>query len=378
MPDVLIYADSIRSPEMRHEVPLPVPDPFLYSEHNGEPHVVVSSFEIDRIKEVAPKLEALPTEEFGIDELYAQGLPRDEIELEVLLRAVRRFGVESASVPKTFPLEIADHLRANGIEVKADRELFVSRRRVKNEAELAGIRRAQRAAEAAMAAAGELLRAAQPQNGTVIVDGEPLTCERLKLVVEKVFTEHGVFADEFIVSHGPQTAVGHDMGSGPIAPNEPVCFDLFPRDRESGCYADMTRTFVVGDPSEELARYHSLCHEALQRAVEAVKPGVPGSELNRIASAVFEEHGFPTLLSKQPGEVLKDGFYHSLGHGVGLEVHEQPTLGRGPGELVAGDVIAVEPGLYRHGYGGCRLEDLVLVTDDGAEVLTDFPYDLET
>jgi Xaa-Pro aminopeptidase len=361
---------------MRHEVPLPVPDPFLYSEHNGEPHVVVSSFEIDRIKEVAPKLEALPTEEFGIDELYAQGLPRDEIELEVLLRAVRRFGVESASVPKTFPLEIADHLRANGIEVKADRELFVSRRRVKNEAELAGIRRAQRAAEAAMAAAGELLRAAQPQNGTVIVDGEPLTCERLKLVVEKVFTEHGVFADEFIVSHGPQTAVGHDMGSGPIAPNEPVCFDLFPRDRESGCYADMTRTFVVGDPSEELARYHSLCHEALQRAVEAVKPGVPGSELNRIASAVFEEHGFPTLLSKQPGEVLKDGFYHSLGHGVGLEVHEQPTLGRGPGELVAGDVIAVEPGLYRHGYGGCRLEDLVHVTEDGAEVLTEYPYDL--
>jgi Xaa-Pro aminopeptidase len=74
--------------------------------------------------------------------------------------------------------------------------------------------------------------------------------------------------------------------------------------------------------------------------------------------------------------VLKDGFYHSLGHGVGLEVHEQPTLGRGPGELVAGDVIAVEPGLYRHGYGGCRLEDLVHVTEDGAEVLTDYPYDL--
>ena len=377
MSEILVYADSLRSPEMRHEVPIAVPDPFLYAERDGKGSVVASSFELGRINEVAPHLEVLPLEEFGLDELYAQGLSRDEIELEVILRAARRFGLERASVPSTFPLEVADHLRANGIEVKADRELFIGRRRVKNDAELAGIRRAQRAAEGAMEAARELLRAAEPQNGGLVVDGEPLTCERLKLAVEQVFTEHGVFADEFIVSHGAQTAIGHDMGSGPIAPNEPICLDLFPRDRESGCYADMTRTFVVGEPSDELREYHKLCREALDLAVAAVKPGIPGKELNRLACDVFEEHGFPTLLSKQPGEVLKDGFYHSLGHGVGLEVHEEPALGRGPGELLAGDVIAVEPGLYRNGYGGCRLEDLVRVTEDGAEILTDYPYDLK-
>ena len=377
MSEILVYADSLRSPEMRHEVPIAVPDPFLYAERDGKGSVVASSFELGRINEVAPHLEVLPLEEFGLDELYAQGLSRDEIELEVILRAARRFGLERASVPSTFPLEVADHLRANGIEVKADRELFIGRRRVKNEAELAGIRRAQRAAEGAMQAARELLRAAEPQNGGLVVDGKPLTCERLKLAVEQVFTEHGVFADEFIVSHGAQTAIGHDMGSGPIAPNEPICLDLFPRDRESGCYADMTRTFVVGEPSDELRKYHKLCREALDRAVAAVKPGIPGKDLNRLACDIFEEHGFPTLLSKQPGEVLKDGFYHSLGHGVGLEVHEEPALGRGPGELIAGDVIAVEPGLYRNGYGGCRLEDLVRVTEDGGETLTDYPYDLE-
>ena len=376
MADVLIYADSLRSPEMRHEVPLAVPDAFLYAEHDGSRHVVASSFELDRIKAVAPDLELMPYEEFGLDELYAQGLSRDEIELEVVLRAARRFGIERAAVPSTFPLEVADHLRANGIEVIADREHFVRRRRVKNEAELAGIRRAQHAAEAGMTAARELLRSAEQQNGDLVLDGKPLTCERLKMAVEQAFTANGAFADEFIVSHGPQTAVGHEMGSGPIAPDEPVCLDLFPRDRESGCFADMTRVFVVGEPSEELAEYHRLCREALEASVAAVKPGVAGSELHRICSRVFEEHGYPTLLSKQPGEVLKDGFYHSLGHGVGLEVHEDPALGRGPGELVAGDVIAVEPGLYRHGYGGCRLEDLVLVTEDGAEVLTDYPYDL--
>ena len=377
MAEILVYADSLRSPEMRHEVPLAVPDPFLYAERDGKGSVVASSFELGRISQVAPHLEVLPLEEFGLDELYAQGLSRDEIELEVILRAARRFGLERASVPSTFPLEVADHLRANGIDVKSDRELFIGRRRVKNEAELAGIRRAQRAAEAAMDAARELLREAERQNGNLVVNGEPLTCERLKLVVEQVFTEHGVFADEFIVSHGAQTAIGHDMGSGPIAPDEPICFDLFPRDRESGCYADMTRTFVVGEPSDELREYHKLCREALDRAVAAVKPGIPGKDLNRIACDIFEEHGFPTLLSKQPGEVLKDGFYHSLGHGVGLEVHEEPALGRGPGDLLAGDVIAVEPGLYRNGYGGCRLEDLVRVTEDGGETLTDYPYELK-
>jgi Xaa-Pro aminopeptidase len=376
--DLLIYADSLRSPEMRHEVPVTIPDPFLYVERGGEErHVVASSFELERIAAVAPELDVTPPEEFGLDELYAEGLSRDDVALEVILRAARRFGVERADVPTTFPLEVADHLRANGVEVTPARELFVDRRRVKNEAELAGIRRAQRGAEGAMSAARELLRQAEADNGTLLLDGEPLTCERLKRAVEQAFTEHGVFADEFIVSHGAQTAIGHDMGSGPIAPGEPICLDLFPRDRESGCFADMTRTFVVGDPPEELLEYQRLCREALDRSVAAVRPGIAGSELHRICCAVFEEQGYPTLLSKEPGQVLKDGFYHSLGHGVGLEVHEQPTLGRGPGELVAGDVIAVEPGLYRYGFGGCRLEDLVLVTEDGAETLTEFPYELQ-
>jgi len=362
---------------MRHEVPVSVPDPFLYAERDGGRHVVASSFELDRIVEVAPEIDVVPLEDFGLDELYAQGMSREDIELELVLRAARRFEIDQAVVPTTFPLELADHLRANGIQVEADRELFVARRRAKNQVELAGIKRALRAAEAAMTAARQLLRAAEPQNGQVVLDGEPLTCERLKLAVEQTFSEHGVFADEFIVSHGPQTAVGHDTGSGPIAPSEPICLDLFPRDRESGCYADMTRVFVVGDPSDELREYHRLCREALDRSVEAVKAGVEGRDLYRLSCEFFEENGYPTLLSKPPGEVLKDGFYHSLGHGVGLEVHELPNLGRGPGELVAGDVIAVEPGLYRNGFGGVRLEDLVLVTADGAETLTEYPYDLE-
>jgi Xaa-Pro aminopeptidase len=373
--DVLIHADTIRSPELRHEVPVTVPDPFLYVERNGSKLAMVSSFEVERLREVG--VDAHPFEEFGWDELIAKGLPREEVDLELAIRAAKEWGVSTAAVPSAFPLELADRLRANGTQLNVDRDLFLQRRRVKTDAELAGIRRAQKGADEAMGAARELLRRAQPKDGSVVLDGEPLTCERLKLEILRVFGEHGLAADEFIVSHGPQSAVGHDMGSGPIALDEPIVIDLWPRDRESMCYADMTRTFVVGTPSDELREYHRLVYGALQRSLESVRAGVEGRAVFTEVCELFQEAGYPTQLSKQPGEVLDSGFYHGLGHGVGLEVHEQPWLGRAPGSLVAGDVVTLEPGLYRHGYGGCRLEDLALVTDDGCENLTDFPYDLE-
>jgi Xaa-Pro aminopeptidase len=227
-----------------------------------------------------------------------------------------------------------------------------------------------------MDAARDLLRCASVNGAGLAVDGEQLTSELIKRAIGAVLSGHGMVADEFIVSHGPQSAVGHDMGSGPIAPGEPVVIDLWPKDVETACYADMTRTYVVGEPPEQILEYHRLCKEALDRSLEAIRAGVPGSEVFKMVCELFQAAGQPTQLSKQPGEVLEDGFYHGLGHGVGLEVHEAPWLGRVPGEMVAGDVVTVEPGLYKHGYGGVRLEDLALVTEVGIENLTDYPYDL--
>ena len=139
----------------------------------------------------------------------------------------------------------------------------------------------------------------------------------------------------------------------------------------------MTRTYVVGDIPDELREYHRLCKEALERVVSAAKPGVNGRALFQITCDLFAAHGYPTQLTKQPGEVLDSGFFHSLGHGVGLEVHERPWLGRVGDDLFSGDVIALEPGLYRAGFGGVRLEDVAIVTDDGIDVVTSYPYELE-
>ena len=317
MPDVLIYADTIRSPAMRHEVPIPVPDPFLYVERDGARHTVSTAFEVGRIAAIAGGPQAHPLEEFGYDELITSGIEREEADLTVAVQAVKGLGVESAVVPADFPLALAERLQEAGVEVRTQRETFVSRRRVKNEAELAGIRRAQRAAEAGMDAARDLLRRAEPNGAGLVVEGEPLTVERVKHAMLNAFIAHGASADEFIVAPGAQGALGHEMGHGPIPAGVPIVIDVWPKDPETGCYADMTRTFVVGEPPEEVVEYHRLVKEAVDLSLAATRAGVAAREPFRLVCEHFQAAGYPTQLSKASGEVLDHGFFHGLGHGVG-------------------------------------------------------------
>ncbi len=375
--NVVVVGDTIRTPELRHEVPLGIPDSFFYAEIDARRIVVTSAMEAPRVQALGTGLEVHTTEEFGADELRRSGLDSDAYTNELAARVTRGLGIERAAVPRAFPLGIADTLRASGVELTVDQKLFDDRRRRKSGHELAGIRRAQRAAEAGMAKARELLARAERANGGLALEGQPLTCELVKEHVQAAFLAHGAIAQEMIVAHGVQTAVGHDMGSGPIAADDVVLLDLFPVDLESSCVADITRTFVVGNPPEEFREWHRLCREALELAAAEVHPGVDGGDIHRLVSEFFAERGFPTLLTKPEGEPLFDGFYHGLGHGVGLEVHESPSLGMIGDELVAGDVITIEPGLYRQGFGGVRVEDLLHVTEDGYELLTDCPYDME-
>ena len=377
MSNVLIVGDTLRTPELRHEVPLGIPDPFFYAELDGRRVVAISAMEAARVEGLGVGLEVRPTEEFGADEIRRSGLDIHAAATELAVRIARGLGIDEARVPRNFPVGIADVLRSSGVDLTVDQQLFDDRRRRKSSYELAGIRRAQKAAEAGMAVARDLLGRAERANGGLSIDGETLTCELVKERIQRALLAHGALAEEMIVSHGPQTAIGHDMGSGSIAADDVVLLDLFPVDLESSCVADLTRTFVVGDVSGEFRDWHRLCGEALDLAVAEIRPGVDGGDVHRLVSEYFAERGFPTLLTKLEGEVLRDGFYHGLGHGVGLEVHEAPSLGMLGQVLVAGDVITVEPGLYRQGFGGVRVEDLLLVTEGGYELLTDCPYALE-
>jgi len=379
MEAVLIHADSVRSATLRHEVPLAVIDPFTYLEFDGRRVVVISVLEAERVAAVAAEIEIIDPYALGMDELIAQGLRWDQSEVELALRACQRFGVTRVVVPGETPVALADRLRAEGIEVVVDEPEFIRRRRVKNELEIDGVRRAQAAANGAMGVAAELLRDSYDRDGVLYHRGDILTAE----VVREAMREHAAAAGcpmpgDVIVASGGAGASGHDPGSGPLAAGAPIVIDIWPEDEASGCWADMTRTFVAGAaPAADVVEMHRLSLEALDAVKAAARPGVTGRELYDISCEVFEAAGHPTQRTKAEGESLDEGFYHSLGHGVGLEVHEYPALGRSGNEpLLPGDVIAVEPGTYRQGYGGVRLEDLLLITPDGCEVLTDYPYDL--
>jgi len=374
---VLIYGDSFRSADLRHAVPLGVPDPFLYAEENGSRHVFASSMEGARLRELG-LFDVHLHEDLGIDDLIESGLDRRELTAQLALRAVGSLGMKRATVPETFPVWLADRLRADGVELGVDQDLFDDRRRAKTEAQLAGMRRAQRAAEAAMDACRALLRRAEVRGDELLLDGEPLTVERVKADMNVVFAAHDTTADEYIVAPGAQGAVGHDMGSGPIPPGSPLVVDIWPRDNASAVYTDMTRTFVVGDVPDDVREWHRLVKEALDSSIAAIRPGADCRAIYDVACDIVEAAGEPTQRTKKAGEPLDDGFFHGLGHGVGLEVHEEPGMGQlSRKRLVPGDVVTVEPGLYRAGYGGVRLEDIVLVTENGADVLTNYPYDLE-
>jgi Xaa-Pro aminopeptidase len=385
--DVLIWGDTLRSPELRHELPLGIGDPFLYLERAGRRIAVTNALEADRIAEAAPDVELLLTDELGRDELIAQGLSHDAVEREVEVRAVARVGIREAVVPPGFPVALAARLREEGVALRPQEQLFVERRRSKSAAELAGIRRATRAGLAGLAEAARALREAQVGGDLLRAGGEVLTSEALRADPRGVCaggrarargSDHRCAAVPVVAPMRPGDAVGHEAGSGPLPALAPLCVDLWPQDAASACWSDMTRTWVRGEISDAVGALHELVMDAHRRSCELVRPGVAGVEVYGAACDVFEAAGHPTLRTKAPGETLRHGFFFGLGHGVGLEVHEEPALGRtGRATLIAGDVVAVEPGTVDPEHGGMRVEDLLLVTQDGAENLTaSCPYDL--
>lgn len=379
MTTYLLYGDAIRSPEVRHEIGESIMDPITFVDHDGTRIVVGSVLE----EPVLTKREDV-VDEFWLDaHLGREELVRDKsfpehlIGPEITARALDKLGASSVVVPPSFPTLVADYLRAKEVEVAVDIDGWLARRRRKTPWELEGIERAQRAAETAMITAARMLKEAErTRDGSLRFEGEILTAELMREAMIAELLTQGAESEEIMIQSGDACLDAHDIGHGPILADRSCIIDCYPRDRRTGAYADMTRTFAPGTPSQELRKLHSECRHALKRAFTAIKPGT--DDAYATVADYFHTKGYPTSAHHSGDEPLREGFWHGLGHGVGLEVHEKPWIGRRSDRLLAGDVIAVEPGLYFPGVGGVRLEDTVLVTDQGVEHFTDpYPYDLE-
>ncbi|WP_435349030.1 M24 family metallopeptidase [Haloarchaeobius sp. HRN-SO-5] len=351
------------------------PDPFFGVYTPEQTGLLVSSLEYGRAKKESRADVVKRHSDYDAREKmeeYGEELAHQKLLAEFLAD----LGVDSLAVNGQFPLSTADGLREEGLEVTPDRDGIVRDiRAVKTDEEVDHVRTAQRANEAAMARAEELVAEATVDDDGVLrrPDGEALTSEFVKQEIEITLIRHDCSLDETIVACGADAADPHDRGSGPLRANEFVIVDIFPRDKASKYHSDMTRTFLKGDASETQLEWYEVTDEARRAALDAVEPGVTGADVNQAVVDVYQEAGYPTVFTDPDTET---GFIHSTGHGVGLDVHESPSVSLNGEELEPGHVITIEPGLYDPDVGGVRIEDIVVVTEEGYENLVDYPVEL--
>ena len=379
-PTLLVIAAPEHDATAYHLSGFLAPDPVIYLRVGGESgkgYLVVSSMEYGRAKRDARADEVLSFDELDVMNLARELKSGGRALAAATARLLERLGAANSpvAVPPSLGVVYADELRARGLTVRPDAALFASLRRQKTEKEISSVERTQKAVEEACAhAVGILRESGIAEDGTLLHEGETLTSERLRSEIDIELLRRGCAAEGTITACGAQAADPHERGHGPLIAGESIILDIFPADKASHYFADMTRTFVKGEPGEELQRMYDAVLESQEAALAMVGPGVNGRSIHTKVSDILHEAGYETLLHDQkPGEPLQRGFIHGTGHGVGLEIHEAPRVSTTDENLVPGDVVTIEPGLYYPEIGGVRIEDLVVVTEDGCRNLTQFP-----
>ncbi len=353
------------------------PDPVIFLEAAGKKYLAVSSMEYGRAKREARAEEVLSFDELNVMNLARELKSGGRALAAAAANLLEKLGATGSpvAVPPTLGVVYADELRARGLTVTPEAKLFAGLRRVKTEEEISYIEKTQRAVEEACAHAVRILRESGVSvDGTLLHEGEPLTSERLRFEIDTELLRRGCAASGTITAGGAQTADPHERGHGPLKAGDSIILDIFPADKTTRYYADMTRTFVKGEPGDELQKMYDVVLESQEAALAMIGPGINGRDIHKKVSDILHEAGYKTLVHDQtPGEPLQEGFIHGTGHGVGLEIHESPRVSIADEKLVPGDVVTIEPGLYYRGIGGVRIEDLVVVTENGCRNLTNFP-----
>lgn len=336
------------------------PDEFVFAKIDSKKIMVVRDLEYDRAKKEAEVDEVLLAADLQVGN-KEKSLTLDEQALLLL----RRYRIWAVTVQPEFPASAYTYLVHNGMAVQFADPLFPERE-IKTRDEIADITYAQRAMEEVFPMLIEILANAEIRHGRVWSNGDYLTSETLRLIFDSELMKRDCLCDATIIASGDQAADPHCLGYGPIGANTPIVFDMFPRSRKKWYWSDMSRTLVKGKLSSEARSMYDAVLEAQQRGVDAVRAGADYPTLTKTAANFFEERGFKTGRDEKGSH----GFFHSIGHGVGLEIHERPfSRIHEPKILEAGNVITIEPGLYYKGIGGVRIEDTVVVTEDGCENL---------
>ncbi len=370
--NLLIVADSERDANMLYAVGLFVPDPFIYFRLDGNCHVVVSDLEVNRMRKRARHCKVISYNQC-LDKLRRK-VKRPGL-ATVISFLLRERHLRKIFVPANFPHGLARELRNYRIKVRVKKDGVFPQREFKSADEIKKISAALMMAEVGLAEGMQALKTSKiGKDGKLTYHGAPLTSEKLRGVIDTAILQVGGLTGRTIVAGGRQACDPHDSGHGPLRANEPIILDVFPRSQKTGYFGDITRTVVRGRASEAVRRLYDTVARAQDLAFARLLPEAKAVEVHTAVQAFFETEGYKT--GKKGGRM--QGFFHGTGHGVGMEIHETPRIGVASHDVLGvGHVLTVEPGLYYPGLGGIRLEDVAVLTAQGARNLTKFEKVLE-
>ncbi|MGH8022029.1 MAG: M24 family metallopeptidase [Limisphaerales bacterium] len=369
---LLIVADSEHDANMLYATGLFVPDPFIYLRLDRRPLLVMSDLEIDRARQCAPHCRVASLSEIQ------RKLRRDGIKApgfaHVIAHIFRQKKIRRAVAPANFPFGLALELEKLGVKIKPDPNVFPARE-FKSADEVKKISAALMMAEVGMAEGMQALGLAKiGKRRQLIYRGAPLTSERLRAIIDCAILQASGLAANTIVAGGRQGCDPHERGVGPLRAHEPIILDIFPRSQKTGYFGDITRTVVRGRASDAVHKLYETVLQGQKIAFDKMRANVRTSEIHKAVEEFFVKQGYKT--GRRDGHM--EGFFHGTGHGLGMEIHEAPRVGAtSAGQLKPGHVVTVEPGLYYPEIGGVRLEDVALVTGNGAKNLTRFEKVLE-
>lgn len=366
-----IYDTPEKNVDLYYATHFNAPDPFIFLDVRGKKTLVINDLEIDRAKRQAKVNEVLSLAPFYKNVAKKKKTPTAE---DILCEILRSKRVKKISVPESTSFAIVDGLRKKGIKVEAGSNPFYADRLKKKKEEVQMIAQSQKTVFGAMRLVEEMLKKSRIRNGKLYLRGQTLTSERVRTLINLFLMERGFIASGTIVSCGKHSIDPHEIGFGPLKANTSIIVDIFPRSMKTLYFGDATRTFCKGRAPEALQKLYDIVKKGQELGIKSIKAGADGLNIHKSIVDLFEKNGYST--GEKKGRM--QGFFHSTGHGIGLELHESPTrIGPVKCKLYSGNVVSVEPGLYYSDIGGVRIEDLVHVTKTGCEVLSGYPKRLE-
>lgn len=363
---LLIFSNTRNDADLRYLFGINIPDD-LAVVYDGQRLIVLSSaLEINRIRNIKNVTDVI-----SWDDVKSRVMIDRPSDLDIILQFLKDINISHLKVKPTCPVWLADGLRKNGISVEISEQYILPGRIIKTEYEICEIRKATNIVKDVFQHVENILsNASINSRKELIYDGDVLTSDRLRNEIENLCYQLGAIGNDTIVACGRDACDPHQIGHGPIKSDEFIVIDFFPYLWETGYYADVTRTFFKGTPSNEHIKLYSAVKDAHDMAIQMACNDVKVIDIMDKVLSLFESRGYKTdKLSRPPY-----GMFHSLGHGIGLNIHEPPRLGICDDILRTNMVVTVEPGLYYHDIGGVRIEDDILITNNGCEVISHIPY----